>query len=1332
MPRDASVSQQLQDWIEQYLAFATTSTFDRVYESYTIYRPLWLSLPELVWSPPNLRLPGFGTPDMGIKMKVLSFCHSFARLAAFFVELDIQILERSSAADTSQSRDIISAYYLMALSTLTKREFSLRDEDRLEVVFASDDISSILDHFTSFHQTEQGGTLCLLSRLLELQVAIMPTYPKISENFAPICGVASYVTREAYRNTVRADNSQSAMNVEKNVFVLSKKIFNDCSAALDTAISNHITTLTQENVSQTISALGDLIYVHLRVSEEEAVALADTMEEKYSMALDNIPDAFAMKWKIAIFCRLIKNSQMQLRLMAMTNLCQELVGCWRRYGDQAQEHLRDESVLRYVADLLMNASLVSYMLGPTCHPEITAESSNVIGFLAVSRTYTSAHTDLFWQTVTNTQDPRIAEALIRTVSRIVSLFSYDAAVYLCKGFLNVQIGAFTLPMREFCEAVLRHVCSKTTAEVASMDSVIPFNVCLYLLRESSTPGAKAPVAYPDVQSFAIEKLGECLRSVKIDLDQRKSLYQTCLQDLTQQSQTTLGSLCAIHIINRHHAARDLAFLTAENNLTTLITDELEHALRSAHGSSFPAVINGPANAPRRDMILTILLHHPETFTPELSSRLWEMMAGLAANCKEDRNASWSIFNLCARHSRQQDSNPFLTQCLAEFLPRLPPSCFCESLLEFLRQRLLPLLDDVSCGLFDNTPEIDPESKVVSAEVSGTDRIALEQLWRIVLTAPPNTIEKPATHFLVNDVYLESRCIRELPLQRSRKVHLALVSRCLQQLSSVASLLRMSPANSVMDQDLTGETTGKSPTDLELSEPALGEQELLFIRSLKVLQEFLRLYRDKPQFSVPNIRLYIPDSPKSVQGESAELKYQSFDGDNQTEVKPLNIGRRNTAASLLASLKEVTGFENYRVFYRGKAFTPNGVDICRSLEDLRIHNGLILVKRDAYPDADNEEDFYGSSPVEYEITRHFKELWEYLSMGGRLSREIHEFLAQLPINEEFLAQFDQAGLAYTSIFHIGQPYKSLYALHALQQYLDLRRQTVHVFETADTQMETPGLSDAALPLPDAPLAEPNDPASEEPSLSKTLSTITAPVTYSDALATAIRLVTSAICDKSITQVSADAALQVQLNTQLFKMLNRVLSSSELPASSCKSLDRGLLDRLMDILSTSLECSPIESTPLVKDAFTAVMSACALSREFWEAFRENGRSKELITQLLFQDERLEIRRLAESHIAEKVACKDLPTVVAPSEFQEFFWLIVLGIVPRAINDSAKCEGVFNLADTLFRELLEAGSPVLDIATLLRHIGDLLVSCTTSEVSGRNRGESSLLKLLFLSAH
>jgi ubiquitin carboxyl-terminal hydrolase 34 len=66
--------------------------------------------------------------------------------------------------------------------------------------------------------------------------------------------------------------------------------------------------------------------------------------------------------------------------------------------------------------------------------------------------------------------------------------------------------------------------------------------------------------------------------------------------------------------------------------------------------------------------------------------------------------------------------------------------------------------------------------------------------------------------------------------------------------------------------------------------------------------------------------------------------------------------------------------------------PQESDICKSLEDLQIHNGLILVKRE--PEVPTSPRVpQGASPVEVEILNHFDELWEYLSMDEKLAREV---------------------------------------------------------------------------------------------------------------------------------------------------------------------------------------------------------------------------------------------------------------------------------------------------------------------------------------------------------
>lgn len=165
-------------------------------------------------------------------------------------------------------------------------------------------------------------------------------------------------------------------------------------------------------------------------------------------------------------------------------------------------------------------------------------------------------------------------------------------------------------------------------------------------------------------------------------------------------------------------------------------------------------------------------------------------------------------------------------------------------------------------------------------------------------------------------------------------------------------------------------------------------ERVFTRSLQLLRYFLDIYQTRPELSTPDLRAVVSRTPSEVEGDPAQLKYQCFDGLQQTEMKPLSIGKRNTAASLLASLRQETGFQNYKAYFRGRAFHPDVRQLCKSLEDLQMHEGLILVKK-----TEERSSFrgrrvkLGSSALQIDILQHFDELWQYLDLKESLASEV---------------------------------------------------------------------------------------------------------------------------------------------------------------------------------------------------------------------------------------------------------------------------------------------------------------------------------------------------------
>jgi ubiquitin carboxyl-terminal hydrolase 34 len=542
---------------------------------------------------------------------------------------------------------------------------------------------------------------------------------------------------------------------------------------------------------------------------------------------------------------------------------------------------------------------------------------------------------------------------------------------------------------------------------------------------------------------------------------------------------------------------------------------------------------------------------------------------------------------------------------------------------------------------------------------------------MILTAPRDTIEQQAIHTLVNDVYVDSRSILSFPHYRARKVHLAVVNRCLKQLSSAAAKLK-----AFSDGTMSGDD---EPMIIVASEQQEHEQELLFIRSLAVLRELHRLHQVKAHFAAPDLRSLILDSPKDIEGDSAELKYQSFDGDTQTEVMPLNIGKRNTAASLLASLRDATGFTNYRIYYRGRPFVPQESEICKSLEDLQIHNGIILVKRESDVVSSPTRVRPGASPVETEILGHFDELWGYLSMEEKLAKEIYSFLVKLPPDDNILRVLKSPGTPCIDLFPLAHPYKSLYAIHALRDFLGSERKA------------------AALSVDGR-----SDDIDDE-----------SPTQYPGVLTRCMEIVVAAISDPDLISRCPNPELQTELSSALVECLVRILQDPLLPEPASQYLDASLLDRLIWILSSSRSiANPSTATTNISLTLRSIFECCSRSTSFWAAFRTHLAIQGLMADLLLNDPRSTVRQQAAILISERIAHPPSPDATA-EDLHDFLWPIVSGLIGPAVSVPQNSHEVLGLSLSILKLLRASKSAILDIRQLLADWGDLLLSYTSYEV-------------------
>ncbi|GAB1320503.1 USP domain-containing protein [Madurella fahalii] len=1248
------VSRHFADWIENYLVYLKSVPPRAAAESYYTHREIWQHVPELVLSMVNRRIPYPRLRDL--RQEIFTFYRSFAKLTAFFVELDLRALRNAALPEQGHLPNLASPPYAQALGALVRRDevnwHSSQPNNGDDDWSYAAEVAEILEIFQNC-TTVQGGSLACIKQLALIERELIPQFPRLTDHLGSLCVLASNIVQQSFRRA--HSHSQHIAEVARQNIIRGYALFKPMSATVSDIVDRNLNHLSLDSATNLLSSLTEIYQTCLATN---GVVPSDIIEDHRRahppIAPHHVPEAMAYHWKFTKFAKLIRSGQMQLRVMAVTTMCADLVNVYRKCNESLGEE-PTIAFLSYLADFLLEAGLVNYILGPTCHPEITLESGNIVGFLVVSGTYSKEHTDAMWQTVTSTQDPRVSDALIRMVSRITNLFPKEALMYFCEKLNTVPVEVFGLTMREFCDQVFKQLLAKNGDSLLT-DSA-PFDLCIRLIRQSSSFGSEFPVAYPDVQQFAIQKLDSIL-SHGLDEEGRWKIYSVCLSDIAQRSPSTIGSLWVLKVVTRYNS-RDLHGLASEHGLVRLLVGELEAAIPAARAAGFPAVISGPQNAPRKDLLLSLIFQESSSITKSLGLKLWDLLVGPKAACQEDRDVAWQLLNTIMK--RSQGGNSFTSTCFSEYLPALNPELFCQGALDFVREGVLPVVNDPTSIVLDDDD---------SANHPG-----IELLWRMILTAPNGSIEQRAIQTLVRDIYIESRSIQSFPHYRARKVHLALVSRCLRQLSSAAAKLKAFA---------DGTTSGDDDSMVIVAtDQQVQEQELLFIRSLAVLSEFHKLHQAKPEFSAPDMRSLILESPKGVEGESAELKYQSFDGDTQTTVMPLNIGKRNTAASLLASLREVTGFESYQIYYRGRPFVPREREICRSLEDLKIHNGIILVKRE--PQAPiSPRVRLGASPVEIEILSRFQELWEFLSMEEKLAREIYSFLVKLPADEGVLESIDSPSLSYLETFPLGQPFKSLYAVHALHEYLDSQRRTstISVVDKQDDEADWWPSQRAA------------------------------------SLVRAMSLVVPAVSDPQVAAQCPSHELQIELASALVELLVSLLKDPELPASTAQLLDAPLLDRLLAILSVALSADTVESaTKHVPLCLQSIFESCSMSDVFMSAFCTHPEVPGLLGDLLLKEPRVAVRQSIALLIEQKCCpVKDgesrsdsCPTT---SKFREFLWPLISRLVGPAIASPSNSAEVLSLCLVMFQTLRDDQPGILNLRDLANDWLELLLGHTTSE--------------------
>ncbi|KKK18163.1 hypothetical protein ARAM_004521 [Aspergillus rambellii] len=985
LEHDTTVLLAVKHWLDDVVNGLDQLTHETFLED----REFWDELPILVEYLLR-RVEEFHPDDSeGFWRCLEEFFLDFARLALHLIQLDTLLFSQFVEEPELQVTDLISRPYISSLGWFVQvggipffRTMHRKFGPEIPSMVARICDRIIAPPLNSVQQLSE-YTSCIL--------ALITRCPQLASLLALVLTVTQNLAESgAERKKLDIDHDL----VDSAAYEHAMERVHDLIRTVDKQYQAHITKKSPWVTSDiSDSIIRPLSYVYLALchkSPDIAWEIANDLSIPVpgDVPPEDLPFIVLYGWKFGVLKKHIMEGRMELRVHGIEAMQQDFVSVWRQYIHSSPVGV-DNVVVQFLVKFLRENKIVEYIVGVESHPQLISRSSNIVGFLVVTGTYTDGDTDTIWRAVTESPDPRtVSEVLAMLVKTFhMHVPSSPALIYLCSKLVDLPLARFDARVVDFCEQLLHYIREKyhdrhrhEILDMAHVD-VIPLRLCVRLIRESAA-AEDLPLEHKALlQKFASSQLSSFMDVGLSDMDKMET-YERCVQDISEMNQFTVGSIQALNALLPNHDSQEIRKLAMDFNLTFLVISEMAHVVDN-NQTDFTDTFLRNGFLSRVQMLARLIDGVPDSITDELGTILWQQIFMSKSLVQQGRRALWDMLCGLTRHSTKE--NPFIDHCIRDYFPKLSPA-------------------------EDYFPEV--------LSVPGMDRI-----WNLILTAPVGSIEADATVFAI-EVYLDHNIIHRSPRSAVEATHMALVDRCVDQLKSAASKLKSYSHETTSD-------AGESMV-VEASEDEVRTEELRFSRSLVFLRQFLQGLRTRPRYSPPqNSPPELPTRP--LKGEPINIRYQAFDGGSHSKVRSLQIGDLSTASEFVETLVKVTGFSKLKTIYGGR-----GVDLLekgsQTLRELKLGSGLLIVRRDPNSREVAEWKRQSLTSVDAEVLKHFDDLYDLLGLDDHLAREIYDFLVVFPPQEKVLHLVKSIDKTEQDMFPLAKPYSFLYSVNALSKCL----------------------------------------------------------------------------------------------------------------------------------------------------------------------------------------------------------------------------------------------------------------------------------------------------------
>ncbi|KAL9102182.1 MAG: hypothetical protein Q9163_002630 [Psora crenata] len=1291
---DTSSLEKVAAWIEAYLD-TTHDLVEHWWDLFLDERDFWEDLPNIadaILRRSDLSLgtmqvlPLENSDSFENDDPLTKFLSAWAALALRMAAVDKQTLE-DTVKDPTPTPDLASERYLGSFLQLINIHAPFWkctvDTSRYDLRGA------ILAMIIRFTAQPADGIRCLAGTskaILERPTNLAALIPKYMAHFWIPMQLAQH-----YR-LLPAEDSRKALLSFMPLHLY--EYFGSVNSCLQVLISKQVSGLSIGFCQNLVSVLSNILLT-IGCSDEE---LTRHLCEERGLADHGLPveeraDLLQLSWKLDTLKKCIVEGRMEIRAQGVDSMSQELVQKHKKYVESRISPI-EHPIARFLAEYLINNKLVQYLVGAESHPQLMQRSHNIIGFLVVTGRLTNADTDTIWKAVATSYESRSGEAILNMLSQCLNLCGYSTLLYLVEKLNETPVHAFDGKMMNFATRVidcLRQKWEEESLTDAKLD-MPPFDFYIRLIRQSAPDRPDGPENGRAVHDWAVWKLRHLLSMGPSD-QAREQIFMDCLQDISDPKLSATGSISAITQLLGIQQEDLIRHLARDMNLTSILVNDLSRMVGAGIDLSLSPGLTHERLAIRLSLLYLVILLAPETIDSEAALTLWDTMVGSRAIDDSARDAAWDTLINVARHSRTR--NPYIDLCISQLLPSLH-SCYlvpgCLAFADTVRQ------------YYTQTAE----SRSPGEQLRGPT--AAELMWHLSLSVPSGKagMEHRAISMLVGQ-YLDSPDAHQRSREANDSLHVELVERCINQLTTAASKFKAFNDGTSNGED---EPMVIIPPDDEVE-----AQKLSFMRSLMILKDFVRGVRSRPMYSPPpQTPSKLPKGFEEIRGDPITIKYQAFsEGRKNTDISTFEVGGLETVNDLSRKLKALTRFSNFTAIAGGQRLDFESIKD-RKLQDLNFPSqGLLLIRK--APNAGPVLDFpgLGLRPMEVEILRHFDDLYRLLGMEESLARLVYDFLIAFPPHSSITSLVCSLDVSLEEAFPPSAPFKILYSVHALKLSLSHQLQT----RTPAHALTPHGVNILAKTLTNVDLN-----VGEHGSR--------ADFTVAEGLVDCLAAFLKAARDsQSVTgkYQKAESSPDVVVVQE---------TASLLPEPEA------LIDRCISLISqASTVSNNLEADTLVYGSFSVILEGSLLSPDCWSALKATGKVPWLLKKLLLEQLKESNRQVTAKTIrnicrpssrygsyltcfTEALILRSSASTPVPDDFIAFLWKSVDSIIPQSTSYGENSEQFFDVASTLLGSLTKVEQESLNIAKYVQDWSSLLLSHHHSEFVGRNEVDFYVLGL------